>query len=102
MMLSTRDQVAIETAALRQFDCANLPFGHHRETRERIKKRGHVTATTAAFFKVMNGNNPPATKDAAVRSTVGALGMLFSFLFPQFALAISVASWLWDYMHGAT
>ena len=97
---STQDQLAIEQAALRQFDCANLPFGHKREDRARIRKRKNVEATTRKFLDAMNSAKPPTTRDEAIASSIGTIATLLSFLFPQFALAISVAGWLWDYLNG--
>lgn len=102
MNISLRDQLSIETAALRQFDCEVYlsPQGRNREPRERVKNRRRVNATTAAFFNAMNSSNPPATREEAIRSTIGGLGMLLAFLFPQYAMAITVAGWLWDFLHG--
>ncbi len=97
---STRDQADIEAAALREFDCSVLPFGHKRETRQRARKREQVQATTRRFLEAANSAKPPKTKQEAIAASIGPLASLLSFLFPQFALAISVAAWLWDYLNG--
>jgi len=97
---STKDQADIEQAALRQFDCATLPFGHKRESKERAKRRTHVTATTRRFLDAMNSPKPPKTRDEAITASVGLLTSLLSMIFPQYALAIAVAGWLWDYLNG--
>lgn len=100
MKLSLRDTLSLETAVLRQFDCDVWPQGRGRESRERVRNRRRVNATTAAFVAAMNFDNPPKTRDEAIRLTIGDLGMILSFLFPQYAFAITVAGWLWDFLNG--
>ena len=97
---STQDQSSIEQAALRQFDCDNLPFGHKKETKARIRKRLQVETTTRKFLDAMNSASPPKTRDEAIGSVVGVVSTLLALLVPQFAMAIKVAGWLWDYLNG--
>jgi len=97
---STRDQADIEAAALREFDCAVLSFGHKRESKQRARKRAQVEATTRRFLDAANSSRPPKSKAEAVAASTGTLTTLLSFLFPQYALAIAVAGWLWDYLNG--
>jgi hypothetical protein len=97
---STRDQAEIEAAALREFDCSVLPFGSKREDKARARKRASVAATTRKFIDAANSSKPPATRDEAIGASVGLVATILSLIFPQFALAISVAGWLWDYLNG--
>lgn len=97
---STKDQADIEQAALRQFDCQPLPFGHKRESKDRTKRRNQVTATTRRFLDAANGPNPPKTREEAITASIGLFTSLLSMIFPQYAVAIAVAGWLWDYLNG--
>ncbi len=97
---STKDQADIEAAALREFDCSVLPFGHKKESRQRQRRREQVQTTTRRFLDAVNSSRPPKTKQEAIAASIGPLASVLSFLFPQFALAISVAAWLWDYLNG--
>lgn len=97
---STRDQAEIEAAALRQFDCAVLPFGHKREDKERVRRRARVAATTRKFLDAANSSKPPATRDDAIAASVGIIATILSLILPHYALAIAVAGWLWDYLNG--
>lgn len=96
---SQRDQLNIRTKVFEAFDCQQLPAGR-REDKKRAKLRRHVSETTDAFFDAVNSDNPPQSRDEAIRLTIGALGMLLAYLFPQYALAIKIAGWLWDFVHG--
>ena len=97
---STRDQAEIEAAALREFNCSVLPFGSKREDKARARRRDRVAATTRKFLDSMNSSKPPATRDDAIAASVGLMATVLSLIFPQFALAIAVAGWLWDYLNG--
>ena len=97
---STRDQAEIEAAALREFDCSVLPFGSKREDKARARRRARVAATTRKFLDAANSSHPPASRDDAIAASVGTIATILSLIFPQFALAIAVAGWLWDYLNG--
>ncbi len=71
-----------------------------REDREREAKRKSVSAASDKFFDAMNSDSPPQSREDAIRIVVGVFGILLSYLFPQFAIAIRVAGWLWDFTHG--
>jgi hypothetical protein len=47
----------------------------------------------------MNSENPPQSREEAARRALGFLGMFFASIFPQYALAIKVAFFLWDIFH---
>jgi hypothetical protein len=47
----------------------------------------------------MNSDNPPKSREEAARRALGFLGMFFASIFPQYALAIKVAFFLWDVFH---
>jgi len=97
---SIKDQADIEQSALREFDCAPLPFGHKQESKARARRRAQVTATTRRFLDAANSSRPPKTRDEAITASVGLLTTILSMIFPQYALAIAVAGWLWDYLNG--
>jgi len=97
---STQDQANIESAALREFDCTVLPFGHKREDKSRARRRAQVTTTTRRFLDAANSSRPPKTRDEAITASVGLFTSLLSMIFPQYALAIAVAGWLWDFLNG--
>jgi hypothetical protein len=59
-----------------------------------------VSAASDKFFELMNSDSPPHSREEVIRLTIGTLGMVLAYLFPQYALAIRVAGWLWDYLHG--
>lgn len=99
---SVAEQASIEQSALREFDCAPLPFGHKKESNERARRRARVTETTRRFLDAVNGPRPPKTRDEAITASVGMWTTLLSMLLPQYALAIAVAGWLWDYLIGFT
>lgn len=97
---NTRDQSSIEARLWVAMDCQPLPTGLRKEDRQRTKKRQQVTAVSDKFFDVMNSENPPQSREEVIRLTIGTLGMVLAYIFPQYALAIRVAGWLWDYLHG--
>jgi len=97
---SSHEQAEIEAAALREFDCAVLPFGHKQESKQRKRRRQQVEATTRRFLNAANSSKPPLTRDDAIAESVGTIATLLSLLFSQYALAIAVAGWLWDYLNG--
>ena len=67
-----------------------------------IKLQGQIVGATLAFEKVMNSRRPPKSRDEAIRRAVGLLGMMLAAMFPQYALAIKVAGFLWDVFHQGT
>ena len=99
------DQQNIEARLWIAEDChplsaTGLSKKTRRQERERAAKRAKVSAISDRFFDAVNSESPPQSRDEAIRIVVGTLGMLLSYLFPQLALAIRVAGWLWDFTHG--
>jgi hypothetical protein len=97
---TTRDQATIEARLWVAMDCQPLATGLRKEDKQRVRKRQRVTAASDKFFEIMNSDNPPQSREEVIRLTIGTLGMVLAYLFPQYALAIRVAGWLWDYLHG--
>jgi len=92
-------QNKIESAVLIEFDCAPLSSGVRREDKHRRRRREVVTGVHSEYFIVMNGENPPQSRKEAISATVGAIAMLLQFIFPQYALMIKIAGWIWDFTH---
>lgn len=61
-----------------------------------------IKATSRSFHRAMNSRKPPQDRDEAIRRAVGLLGMMLAAMFPQYALAIKVAGFLWDIFHQGT
>lgn len=99
-MITQQQLAQLEVAAHEKFGCGNLAMAkatrNHREQRHLSRQRQDIADKTSAFGKVMNSPNPPQTRDEAIESTMGVLGMILSYLFPQYRLAISIIGFLWD------
>lgn len=99
------DQIRIEAKLWVAMDCHPLPgwsltTAGKKKYRQREQKRKQVSQASDKFFDVMNSDNPPQSREEAISLIVGTLGKLLSFVFPQYALMISVVVWLWDFTHG--
>ena len=98
---SQRDAYDIEAKAWKAFKVAPLASaGMLKEPKSQRRKRTQISDTIATGLEVLESNNPPKSRDEAIKRIVGAGLMLMAFLFPQYRLAIQVAGWLWDYVHG--
>ena len=89
----------MQSAALNQFGPSAFG-GTLKHQRRADRERAAIKETATAFYRVVNSTTPPATREAAIKSTVGTLGWVLSFLFPQYSLAIKVAGFLWDLWQG--
>lgn len=94
------DAYRIEAQAWKEFQVAPIAAGVLKESRAQRQKRARISKTVATGLTVLESNSPPKSRDEAIRMIVGAVGMALAFLFPQYRLAIQVAGWLWDYLHG--
>ena len=94
------DAYSIEAKAWREFGVAPIAAGVLKESRAQRQKRNRISETVATGLELLESNNPPKSRDEAIRMIVGAVGMALAILFPQYRLAIQVAGWLWDYLHG--
>jgi hypothetical protein len=97
---SQRDQYRIEADAWKAFNCAPTAAGSKKESRALLAKRTQVSSTIAKGMAVFESESPPKSREQAIRAIVGVVAMLLSAIFPQYRLAISIAGWLWDYLHG--
>jgi hypothetical protein len=97
---SQRDAYRIEAEAWREFEVAPLAAGVLKESRAQRQKRRRISESVATGLEILGSKTPPRSREEAIRMIVGALGMALAFLFPQYRLAIQVAGWLWDYLHG--
>jgi len=95
-----RDNIAVSARYV--FDCNQYHGTARSEASERKKRRDTVGRTIERGLDVMNSGTPPKTREAAIRSIVGPLAFVLALIFPQYALAIRVAGWLWDYLQGET
>ena len=96
-----RDRENITLSACYAFDCNHYVAGVRNDPPERRKKRKHVEETVSRGLEVLESNSPPRSREEAIRRIVGAVAMALAFFFPQYRLAIQVAGWLWDYVHGS-
>ena len=99
------DQKMIEAKLWVAMDCHPQPAlsmtsAGRKEDRRRKQKQKQVSAVSDRFFDAMNADDPPQSKEDAIQLIVGTLGKVLSFMFPQYALWISVVIWLWDFTHG--
>lgn len=85
----------MQSAALNQFGPSAFG-GTLKHQRRAERERKAIKDTASAFHKVVTSDAPPQTREEAIKSTVGTLGWVLSFLFPQYAIAIKVAAFLWD------
>ena len=89
------DIYQIEAEAWKYFGCHPLAAG--RDNVKRSAKRDKVSKVLEKYFEVVNGDNPPLTKEAAVEAVVPFLTLLLSLFFKQ--LAVMVIEWLWERTH---
>ena len=98
------DQKMIEAKLWVAMDChpvagLSLSAKARKQDRKREQKRKQVSLASDKFFDAMNADNPPQSREEAISRIVGFAGKLLSFIFPQYALIISVVIWLWDFTH---
>ena len=100
-IFTTIDRENITRSAHYAFTCYEFTKGteSRTEAKERRQKRDRVSATIATGLDVLESENPPKSKEEAIRRIVGVVAFLLAGIFPQYALAIKVAGWLWDYLH---
>lgn len=94
-----------ESAAMAEFmsDGVMLADGIDPANERRANRREKtIKATSRSFYRVMNSDNPPQSREEAARRALGFLGLFFATLFPQYSLAIKVAFFLWDVFHQGT
>jgi hypothetical protein len=99
--LKEDEWLRIKDAALKHF--VNEPTAQEaprKRNRFREKRLKETNRCIGAFRKVMESNNPPKSKEEAIRIAIGLLGYLLSFVFPHYALAIQIIGFLWDIMQG--
>ena len=95
----------LESKAWRAFDCNPTPAESlvkpSRTDRARQRKRVQVSDVVVRFRKTMESSQPPKSRDEAIRNVIGLIGSLLSYIFPQYALLISIISFLWDELEDA-
>jgi hypothetical protein len=100
MMFTNQDIHAIEAKAWREFKVAPLASGRNEETPATQRKRRQVSTEVYRGLQVLSSDNPPRSRDEAIERIVGVIGMMLQVFFPQYRLAIQVAGWLWELLHG--
>lgn len=88
-----------EVSALVHFMSGPARSTETMDARQIARRRRTIKATSRSLHTVMNADDPPLTREEAIRRAIGFLGMLFASLFPQYSLAIRVAGFLWDVFH---
>lgn len=94
-----------ESAAMARFmsDGVMLADGVDTDSDAQTSAREkQIKATSKAFHRAMNSRKPPQSREDSIRRAVGLLGMMLAAMFPQCALAIKVAGFLWDVFHQGT
>jgi hypothetical protein len=86
------DIYQIESEAWKHFQCQPLAAG--RDIPKRMGKRDKVSRIVEKYFAVMNSDDPPLTKEAAVEMVAPFMTLLLSLFFKQ--LAVMVIEWLWE------
>jgi len=89
------DIYQIEAEAWRHFECHPLAAG--RDNQKRSVKRDKVSRVLLNYFDVMNGDNPPLTKEQAVEAVAPFIALLLSLFVKQ--LTVLVIEWLWERTH---
>lgn len=96
MLVSLGQQYEILAKAYREFGCTETVSRGKRNNRKAEKKREQVRGYAGKLFVAMNSDNPPRTQDEAIAVVLGVVGRVLSYLFPQYALAIAVAIFIWN------
>lgn len=96
MKYTTEQQNNLLEAAYREFGCSQ-DFSRGREKNKKAeKKRREIKKYGNRLIDAMNSGNPPKTQDEAIVVVIGVVGRVLSYLFPQYALAIAVAIFVWN------
>lgn len=95
----SRNVDAYQSAALSHFLGGAAMASDGVKPKQLERRRKTIKSASVAFHAVMTADDPPQTRDEAIRQAIGFLGMLFAAFFPQYSLAIRVAGFLWDVFH---
>jgi hypothetical protein len=79
--------------AERHFGCHAMAMGE-RDRRNRERKRRLVNDVADRFFRAMLSDNPPKTRDQAVRMALPIGWLILSLIWKT--LALEIARWLWE------
>ena len=90
-----RENIAVSARYV--FECNQYHGTARSESPDKKKRRGTVDRTIKRGLDVMQSDTLPQSREAAIRSIVGPMAFVLALVFPQYALAIRVAGWLWDY-----
>jgi|GEM_PF-1914265 len=99
------DRENIRDSACFVFSCNAWAVSVQGESKARKANRNTVDRTVEKSLDVMESTKPPQSRSEAIRRIVGPLAIMLAMVFPQYALMIRVAGWVWDYLHleaGAT
>ncbi len=88
-----RDVATIEAECWRKFQCQPVPTGFD-ESHDRQKRRKLCSAITDRYFAAMNSDNPPKTRDQAVRMALPIGWLILSILWKT--IALETIQWLWS------
>ena len=97
-----RDWDRIEQAGYTKF--VGIPVAEaspRKRAKLRQKRQEQFSEAYRHFRDVMESEQPPASKEEAIRQIVGLFGKLLAVIFPQYALLISIIGFLWDVSTGA-
>jgi hypothetical protein len=95
---SRYDETIFRQACL-HFGCEERTLGRYdigaaKRDPQRTKKRKRLADTIAKFNAVMSSDNPPRTKDEAVKAMSPVVAYLLWSIFKM--LVIQIIEWAWD------
>jgi hypothetical protein len=104
------DRENIRDSARFVFSCNAWTASSKNESKARKAKRNIVDRTVSTALNVMESEKPPQSRDESIRRTIksmyprsqwliAVLSIVIAKMFPQYALAIRIAGWVWDYLH---
>lgn len=98
MNMTAQQQNSLIEAAWREFECSSDVRQGRQKNAKAARKRQQIQEYGDRLFEAVNSDNPPKTQDEAIAVVIGMVGRVLAYVFPQYALAIQVAIWLWQRM----
>lgn len=77
----------------RHYGCHAMAMGE-KDRKNRERKRRLVNDVADRFFRAMLSDNPPKTRDQAVRMALPIGWLILSLIWKT--LALEIARWLWE------
>lgn len=93
-----RDIQRLISEAEYRFACNEIAMCGGQDRYERRNKRKVVHQVAERFFRAMNSDKPPRTRDEAVRMALPIGWLILSIIWKT--LALEIARWLWERTQG--